>query len=291
MCHINPRVDFAFKKLFGSEENKELLISLINAIVGEKDQVESLILRNPYNLADYKAGKMSVLDIKAQDSSGRWFNVEMQMSQDLNYDSRALYYWARLLSDQLGEGMVYTQLCKTISINILNFDLNRKHDAFHSRYRILNVDTGDDDAMPDVFDLHYVELTKFHKDYSDVATVLDRWSLFLTRAHEINKENIPASLSCDPAIVSAIQKVDRMFDEDERKMYDIRMHDLCDVASKIESAREEGLNQGRDEGVKEGRNSMVVKAHEAGMTASEIAAMFDIPEREVELLLVNLNDS
>jgi len=281
MCHINPRVDFAFKKLFGSEENKDLLISLINAIVGEKDQVVSLTLRNPYNLADYQAGKMSILDIKAIDSNNRWFNIEMQMSQDLHYDRRALYYWATLLTEQLGEGMVYQQLHKTISINILNFDLVHQHDAFHSRYRILNADTGDDDAMHDVFELHYVELPKFHKDYSDVVTVLDRWSLFLTRAHEINKEHIPASLSCDPAIVSAIQKVDRMFDEDERKIYDVRMQALCDVTSKILSAKEEG----REEGLKEGRNSMIIKAHQTGMTVSAIATMFDIPQAEVETLL------
>jgi predicted transposase/invertase (TIGR01784 family) len=56
MCRINPRVDFAFKKLFGSEENKDLLISLINAVVSEKDQVADVMLRNPYSLADYHPG-------------------------------------------------------------------------------------------------------------------------------------------------------------------------------------------------------------------------------------------
>ncbi|MDD2759359.1 MAG: Rpn family recombination-promoting nuclease/putative transposase, partial [Methylomonas sp.] len=66
MCRINPRVDFAFKKLFGSEENKDLLISLINAVVSDDQQVSDIELKNPYNLADYQAGKMSILDIKAK---------------------------------------------------------------------------------------------------------------------------------------------------------------------------------------------------------------------------------
>ena len=69
MCKINPRVDFAFKKLFGSEENKDLLISLINAIVSEQEQVVEVQLKTPYNLADYLAGKMSNLDIKAKRGS------------------------------------------------------------------------------------------------------------------------------------------------------------------------------------------------------------------------------
>ena len=86
MCRINPRVDFAFKKLFGSEENKDLLISLINSIVSEKDQAADIELKNPYNLADYQAGKMSILDIKAKSREGKWYNIEMQINEDLNFE-------------------------------------------------------------------------------------------------------------------------------------------------------------------------------------------------------------
>ena len=110
MCRINPRVDFAFKKLFGSEENKDLLISLINAIVSEQEQVVEVELKNPYNLADYRAGKMSILDIKAKSENGRWFNVEMQISEDYNFDKRAIYYWAKLVTEQLSEGKMFKEL-------------------------------------------------------------------------------------------------------------------------------------------------------------------------------------
>ena len=82
MCKINPRVDFAFKKLFGSEENKDLLISLINAIVSEEDQVVEVELKNPFNLADYRADKISMLDIKAKAENGRWFNVCLLYTSD-----------------------------------------------------------------------------------------------------------------------------------------------------------------------------------------------------------------
>ena len=90
MCRINPRVDFAFKKLFGSEENKDLLISLINAIISPTDQITEIELKNPYSLANYRAGKMSIMDIKARDKTGKWFNVEMQISEDFYYDKRIL---------------------------------------------------------------------------------------------------------------------------------------------------------------------------------------------------------
>jgi predicted transposase/invertase (TIGR01784 family) len=67
MCRISPKVDFAFKKLFGSEENKDLLMALLNAIIAPENPIVNLELKNPYNLADYQAGKMSILDIKASD--------------------------------------------------------------------------------------------------------------------------------------------------------------------------------------------------------------------------------
>jgi predicted transposase/invertase (TIGR01784 family) len=89
MCRINPKIDFAFKKLFRSEENKDLLISLINSIVSEKDRKNSIELRNPYNLADYQKGKISILDIKAKDAKGHSYNIEMQIAEDLNFDKRS----------------------------------------------------------------------------------------------------------------------------------------------------------------------------------------------------------
>ena len=252
MCRINPRVDFAFKKLFGSEENKDLLISLINAIVSDADQVVDVELKNPYNIADYQAGKMSILDIKACDQAGRWFNVEMQISQDLYFDKRSLYYWAKLVTEQLSEGMMFKELKKTISINILDFDFIPNTSDFHNLYKIINVKTGKDDKLHDVFELHYLELRKFKKQFHEIINPLDRWITFLTRAHEFSKHNLPNELAIDSGIVKAVQAVDRMFNEEERLIYEVRMQSLADIESKIASAEEKGLRDGFEKGMQEG---------------------------------------
>lgn len=254
MCRINPRVDFAFKKLFGSEENKDLLISLINAIVSEEDRVAEIELKNPYNLADYQAGKISILDIKAKSEKGRWYNVEMQISEDYNFDKRAIYYWAKLVTEQLSESMMFRELKKTISINILDFNFIPNTRDFHNCYKIINTATGIDDKLHDVFELHYIELRKFDKPYPEITTALDRWSTFLTKAHQLNKHDVPEQLRSDPAIVKAITAVDRMFDEDERQVYETRMQALADVESKIASAEEKGLEKGREQGREQGRD-------------------------------------
>lgn len=253
MCKINPRVDFAFKKLFGSEENKDLLISLINSIISKEEQIVEVELKNPYNLADYRAGKISILDIKAKSEQGRWFNVEMQISEDYNFDKRAIYYWAKLVTEQLSEGMMFKELKKTISINIMDFNFIPNTDEMHNCYKIINTATGKDDKLHDIFELHYVELRKFKKTYKEINSVLDRWSSFLTKADKLNKDEIPEELAMDKNIVKAISAVDRMFDEEERQVYETRMQSLADVESKIASAEEKGIKKGIEKGIEKGK--------------------------------------
>jgi len=172
MCKINPRVDFAFKKLFGSEENKDLLISLINAIIPEEEHVTELELKNPYNLADYQKGKMSILDIKAKEKTGRWINVEMQIGDDLYFDKRAIYYWSKLVTEQLSEGHMYKELQKTISINILGFNFVPDDSVYHNCYKIMNTRTREDDKLHDIFELYYIELKKFKKQFNEILSVV-----------------------------------------------------------------------------------------------------------------------
>ncbi len=118
---INPRVDIAFKKIFGVEENTDLLISLINSIVGAEDQVSEVILLNPYNPKNFKNDKLSILDVKAKGISGKRFNIEIQITDEADYDKRALYYWGKLYTEQLKSGEDYALLSKAIGIHILNF--------------------------------------------------------------------------------------------------------------------------------------------------------------------------
>jgi predicted transposase/invertase (TIGR01784 family) len=295
MCKINPRVDFAFKKLFGSEENKDLLISLINAIVSEQEQVVEVELKNPYNLADYRAGKMSILDIKAKAENGRWFNVEMQISEDYNFDKRAIYYWAKLVTEQLNEGMMFKELKKTISISILDFNFIPNTPEVHNCYKIINTATGKDDKLHDIFELHYIELKKFKKTYHQINSALDRWSTFLTKADKLDKEHVPKELASDKNIVKAIEAVDRMFNEEERLVYETRMQSLADVESKIASAEEKGLEKGLEQGREEGREEGMNEASKAialnllgkGIDITTVAEVTGLAESVIETFSTN----
>ena len=298
MCKINPRVDFAFKKLFGSEENKDLLISLINAIVSEEEQVVEVELKNPYTLADYRAGKLSILDIKAKAENGRWFNIEMQISEDRHFDKRAILYWAKLVTEQLSEGMMYKELKKTISINILDYDFVPDTEEVHSCYKIINTATGKDDKLHDVFELHYIELKKFNKTSHQITTALDRWSSFLTTAHQLDREHTPKELASDKNIVKAIAAIDRMFDEEERQVYEVRMQFFADVASIIASGAEKNIEKGMVKGMVKGIEKGIEKASKAivlnmagkGIALAAIAELTGLSVSDIAALLQSSNE-
>ena len=141
MCRINPKVDLVFKKLFGSEENKDILQSLINALLPREEKISQLELKNPYNLADYIAGKLSILDIKAVDEKGKWYDIEMQVDPLGYYGQKALFYWGKVFTAQIDSGELYSQLNKTIlwlydnknkEGQIEDYDSNPEQDV-HSR--------------------------------------------------------------------------------------------------------------------------------------------------------------
>ncbi len=275
MCKINPRVDFAFKKLFGSEDNKDLLISLINSIVSEEDQVADLILKNPYNFENYYGGKLSILDIKAKSTTNVWFNIEMQIGDDYHFDKRSLYYWSQLIDEQVpSKGMAYKLITKTICINFLDFNIAKKTDEdYHSIYKILNTKTKSSDGLHEILEMHYVELQRFKKEYEEIATVLDRWVTFLTKANELDKNNLNENLIGDKNIAKAIQEVDKMFNEEEREVYLIRRKEKMDKMSLKASAEEKGMKKG----IKQVAEKMLNK----GMDINDIMEITGLSEKDI----------
>jgi len=282
MCRINPRVDFAFKKLFGTEENKELLIDFINSIVSEKDQVMDLELKNPYSIQSFKAEKQSILDIKAQDSEGKWFNIEMQIIDQDYFDKRALYYWSKLYTEQLTSGMRYDKLTKTIGINILNFNCLEEA-AYHNCYRLQNVESGKE--YLDHIELHFIELGKYDES---LVTMLDRWTNFLKKAEMYEKKNLPQELKEVASIRKAIDILETMgLDPEERNSYDASVKLLMDEESRLATAERKGLEQGLEQGIEIGARQAkleLAKGLLEILDVETVALKTGLSQADVELL-------
>jgi predicted transposase/invertase (TIGR01784 family) len=248
MCLLNPKVDLAFKKLFGSEENKDLLKSLVNSIMPPEEQIEDLELKNPYNLADYIDGKLSILDIKAVDAKGRWYDIEMQVEPLGYYGQKALFYWGKVFTGQIESGELYSNLKKTIVISIMDFIYFPNDRRYHRMVVPLDTDTKEQYDTLDFMALHFVELKKFKKELKEITTALDRWATFLNNAYKYEKNKIPAELLKDKAVKKAIEKLDVMYlSEKEREYYEAAQKAMRDSAEALRTAKEKGKEEGRKE--------------------------------------------
>jgi len=241
---INPKVDFVFRLLFGSERNKDLLISLINSVVEPDIKIVDVIIKNPFNLADRVEFKESILDIKAVDQNGTWYDVEMQLTPHSLYGRRAIYYLAKVYVDQLASGEDYSRLNPAIGIHFLDFRYF-DDDRVVRHFVLKDAETNEAPEALGSLRLYFVEMAKFDKDWPELRSALDRWVAFLNRALELDRSRLPAGLQVDPAIAKAAAELDRIgASDEEREIYEGRVKVLMIDQIQLKDAREEGEQLG-----------------------------------------------
>lgn len=289
MSNITPRVDIAFKKIFGVEENKDLLISLINSIVSEEDQVVEVTLLNPYNPRDFKKDKLSVLDIKAKNEKGIYYNIEMQISDEADYDKRALYYWAKLYAEQMQKSYKYEKLEKTIGIHILNFLSIPESKKYHNVFQLREIET-DVHYFKDI-ELHTIELNKFEtetevdtdksKAISRIKNMLDVWTTYLIDNDILKQAELPDILS-KSIIKKAMSVLEELnFSKKERESYEAHLKWLRAEASGIKKASETSFIDGQ----KAEKISIAKKLLTKGMDPGFVSVTTGLSVTEVEALL------
>ncbi len=303
MSYVNPRVDLVFKKLFGVEENKDLLIDLINSIVSQEDQVKDITLLNPYNPQNFREDKLSILDIKAEGETGKKFNIEIQISDEADYDKRALYYWAKLYTEQLQAGVDYSTLTKAIGIHILNFTsipkAKKYHNVFHIREKESNILYFKD------LELHTIELKKFLDEAGThlpdlikrVKSKMDLWCAFLTKYDLLNKDSLTGALD-DQHLKKALDVLDVMsLNRHEREEYEehlkwlrietntLKKAEDKGIAQGIAQGMAQGIAQGMAQGMAQGKTELLKRMHAKNMSLEEMAQLADMSISEIKELL------
>ncbi len=248
MAKVNPKIDLVFKKLFGSEENKDILLSLVNAILPQHQQIAFLSLKNPYNLAAYTDGKLTILDIKAQDEFGIQYDIEMQIRGSDFYGKRTLYYWAKMFGSQLDymtdtddianndNDTGFLDLKKCIVISLMDFSFF--DDTEYQRcFTLKNRETNQIHKDLDYLDLYFIEMKKLKKDLGFAQTILERWIKFLNNASKYTNDNLPQELAEIKEIKKANKKLEIMhFDKIEREHYEGQQKYRLDEVSRLQDA-------------------------------------------------------
>ncbi|MBF0190731.1 MAG: Rpn family recombination-promoting nuclease/putative transposase [Magnetococcales bacterium] len=250
MKFIDPRIDFAFKKIFGSEDAKDILISFLESLLGldgDRRIVELTIL-DPFLAPRIKELKSSVLDVRCKDHRGISYVVEMQMEKVAGFLNRIQYNSAKAYSGQISRAEDYPKLKRIIAVTITDFILFPKFDHCVSCHQSQETITGDS-YLSDI--VHYfVELTKFTKPLEACDGILEKWIYFIRHAETL--EQVPDQLDLPPFRHAFEKAMVANMTKDELDLYDKAGIAIADARGRIELAREEGREEGIQIGAQRG---------------------------------------
>lgn len=186
MVFLNPLSDIAFKKLFANQANTAILISFLNSILDRKDgeKIIDVTITDPYNNPDTEWLKLSIVDVRCVDQSGKSYIVEVQARYQKNYPERSQYYASLAIARQLQNKGQYREIMPVIFVGILDFELFVSQD-YISHHKILNTKTFQDDLTH--LEFHFIELPKFTKSLEQLETLEEKWLYLLRHASELQK--------------------------------------------------------------------------------------------------------
>lgn len=246
---LNPQIDFVFKKIFGTEKNKPILINFLNAVIKPTTPIKDVEIKNNDIDKDFIEDKFSRLDVKATTSNKEHINIEIQVKNEYNMIQRTLYYWSKMYSEQIQNRDNYSKLERTVCINILNFKY-LKNDKYHNAYRLKEITSNEE--LTDLQEIHFIELPKFNeignKEYVENVEKMDaleKWLEFLVEP----ESNIVRQLELsNEEIKLAKSELYRLsMDSKEREQYNMREKAIYDRISALENAEAKGKIEGKIE--------------------------------------------
>ncbi|MDX2195579.1 MAG: Rpn family recombination-promoting nuclease/putative transposase [Cytophagales bacterium] len=266
MKFVDVKNDVAFRKIFGNENRKEVLISFLNAVLllNTDQKIVDVEILTPYQLPDIKGGKVTIVDIKAKDQNQKTYIVEMQVAEIDGFDKRVLYYASKSYTAQIERGDEYEKLNPTFFIGILDFEVTQ-NPSYINRHKITDVETGEN-FIKDI-EFNFIELPKFNKTASELTTIVDQWVYFIKNAE--NLEVIPESVK-DEGLKYAYQSADKHnWTKQELEAYDYVLMREQDDRGRLTFAAKKVQKDIAKNFLKTG-NSIEIVAQNTGLTIEEV---------------------
>ena len=250
MRFINPKTDYAFKKIFGSAESKDILISFLNALIYEGNStIEDLEIINPNLPPKVQGLKDTYLDVKAKLKNGTLVIIEMQVLNVQSFGKRVLFNAAKTYAFQLQAGEGYRMLKPVIALTLTDFEMFSEREDFTSRFVYREISDGSLYPENDI-EMVFIELPKFTKKLEHLETITDKWIYFIKSARSLttvpeNMEDIPELHRAFEIANQANLTPDELEDFERREMFIYDQQGA--VALGVEQGRAEGRAEGREQ--------------------------------------------
>lgn len=287
---INLFTDFGFKKLFGEEPNKDLLISFLNSLLAEKEHITDLNYLKNERLGKLEGERKAVYDLYCENDKGEKFIVEIQRVKQEFFKDRSLYYSTFAIQEQALKGKKWNYELKAVyTIAVLDFEFSGgvPH-KLHHRVRLIEEET--QEIFYEKLHFIYLEIPKFEKALEELVSDYERWLFAFKNLHRLRE--MPRELEegvfkrlFELAEIAKMQPKERTFYEDSLKDY----RDLkAAMDTSFKEGKEEGIAEGMEKGMEKGiaqRNIELAKsALQEGLPTAMIAKLTGLPEEEIEKL-------
>lgn len=242
--YINPFTDFGFKKLFGTELNKDLLIDFLNQVLPEKHQIQDLTYARTEHLGNSEADRKAVFDLYCIGANGDRFIVEMQKAKQNFFKDRSVYYASFPIQEQAKKGDWNYQLSAVYMVGILDFVFSEDEDE-HLVCHQVQLKDQINRVFYDKLTFIYLEMPNFNKNEAELETNFDRWMYVLQQLPSL--ENRPAALK-DRIFQKVFETAEiAKFSTDDKVKYEESLKYYRDLKNVVDTSYEEGKAEGKEE--------------------------------------------
>ena len=251
--YISLLTDFGFKRIFGSDINKDLLIDFLNSLFNGEQVVKDVTYLNSEHVGDVYAERKAIFDVYCENEHGEKFIVEMQNAYQTYFKDRSLYYATFPIREQAPKGDNWNfKLQHVYVVALLNYDMNEEafsHESINHDVGLLDKQTHK--VFNNKLTFKYVEIARFNKDINELETNFDKWLYVLRNLSRL--DNQPTYLRNEVFNRLFSQAEIARFDKTELKAYEDSLKAYRDIKNSLDTAKEEGRAEGRAEGLAEGR--------------------------------------
>ena len=283
--YVNPYTDFGFKMLFGTEMNKELLISFINSLLGGKEIIRDLKFLNSEHLGTSERYRRAVFDVYCENEQGEKILIEMQKAEQQFFKDRSLYYSTFPIREQGRKGEWNYELKAVYVISVLNFTFDDSDsEYYHHKVQLMDVHTGK--IFYDKLTFVYLEMPKFMKSENELETMFDKWLFVLRNLSRLMQR--PAALQ-ERVFVKLFETAEiAKFTKEQYEEYEESLKVYRDWKNTIDTAVNKAENKGRAEGRAEGEKQKQIEIafnmKNRGMGIDVISEVTGLSEYELKKL-------
>ena len=272
---FNALNDCFVRYFFTDKGGEKVLLDFINAIMISADMktFKAVEILNPFNLKRHYKDKETIVDVKCITKNGTVVIIEVQLSGNSRFPERILYYWASNYSKLLKKGEEYEDLTPVISINLLNFNLNKNDKNVHSCYMIY--DTKNARLLTDHLQIHIIELKKFNFKNNNLSKDLNYWLGFFTTK---DMEEYMSEIVKEKPIMEEAHKRYNNFIRSRLMMSEYEKKEIYQYDKQIT------LKEERQEGRREGQISIAKSMKKDGADINLISKYTGLTIKEIEKL-------